>query len=162
VVGPAGHWAVAWRGTVRIATDGLSIEPASGALVLQRFTPGVGSEGAGDPDTVVADGPVGEFDARWDETGTWLAVWLADPSDPSIGRLSLLKLDRSTGTLERPDGAPKNVTALPGFSIGNGRLAWATPRGQGGDGSRVQIVAWTDEAVGAVESAPVEDVVVVH
>jgi hypothetical protein len=52
--------------------------------------------------------------------------------------------------------------ALPGFSITDGRLAWATPPGQGGEGSRVQIVAWTDDAVGAVESVPIEDVVVVH
>ena len=54
------------------------------------------------------------------------------------------------------------MPALPGFSIANGRLAWATPPGQGGEGSRVQIVAWTDDAVGAVESGPVENVVVIH
>jgi hypothetical protein len=71
-------------------------------------------------------------------------------------------LDPASGRLERPHGAPQDVTALPGFSIANGRLAWATPRGQGGEGSRVQIVAWTKEAVGAVESGPVEDVVVIH
>ena len=110
----------------------------------------------------VTDGAVAEFDARWDESGTWLAVWLADPSDPSLGRLSLHHLDRRTGKLERLPGAPKDVTALPGFSIGDGRLAWATPPGQGGEGSRVQIVAWSDKSVGAVESGPVEDVVVIH
>jgi hypothetical protein len=54
------------------------------------------------------------------------------------------------------------MPALPGFSIADGRLAWATPRGQGGEGSRVQVVAWTDDAVGAVESGPVENVVVIH
>ena len=67
-----------------------------------------------------------------------------------------------TGELNRPHGAPHDVTALPGFSIANGRLAWASPPGQGGEGSRVQIVAWTDKAVGAVESGPVEGVVVIH
>ena len=112
--------------------------------------------------TSVADGPVTEFDVRWDETGTWLAIWLADATDPAIGRLSLVHLDPTSGSLERPHGAPQDVTALPGFSIENGRLAWATPPGQGGEGSRVQIVAWTDKAVGAVESGPVQDVVVVH
>jgi hypothetical protein len=148
--------------TVQLATDGLTIAPASGGLVLRRFTPGVGLDieaGAGE---VVADSAVSEFDARWDETGTWLAVWLADPSDPSIGRLSLIHVDAATGDLKRLLGAPKDVTALPGFSIANGRLAWATPPGQGGEGSRVQIVAWTGEAVGTVESGPVEDVVVIH
>lgn len=161
VVAPDGRWAVAWEGTVRLAASGLTVGPASGALVLRRFTPGVG------PDTEIGRGEVvtdsaAEFDARWDETGTWLAVWQADTSDPSIGRLSLIQVDTATGTLKRLPGAPKDVTALPGFSIANGRLAWATPPGQGGDGSRVQIVAWTGEAVGAVESGPVEDVVVIH
>ena len=73
-----------------------------------------------------------------------------------------MRLDPTTGGLERPHGAPKDVTALPGFSIADGRLAWATPPGQGGEGSRVQIVAWTGDTVGAVESGPVEDVVVIH
>ena len=162
VVAPDGRWAVAWEGTVQLATDGLTIAPASGGLVLRRFTPGVGPDTEAGAGEVVADSAVAEFDARWDETGTWLAVWLADPSDPSIGRLSLIHVDTATGDLKRLLGAPKDVTALPGFSIANGRLAWATPPGQGGEGSRVQIVAWTGEAVGAVESGPVEDVVVIH
>ena len=111
---------------------------------------------------MIAAGPLAEYDVRWDETGTWVAIWLADSSDPSIGRLSLMHVDPGSGALEHPHGAPKDVTALPGFSIADGRLAWATPPGQGGEGSRVQIVAWTRDAVGAVESGPVEDVVVIH
>jgi hypothetical protein len=87
---------------------------------------------------------------------------MADPTDPSIGRLSLVHVDPVSGDIQRPDGAPQDRTSLPGFSIANGRLAWATPPGQGGEGSRVQIVAWTDEAVGAVESGPITDVVVIH
>lgn len=162
VVAPDGKWAVGWEGTVGIASDGLTITPVAGALVLRRFTPGVGPDAETGGGEVIAGIAVAEFDARWDETGTWLAVWQADRSDPSIGRLSLIHLDPATGTLERPHGAPKDVTALPGFSIANGRLAWATPPGQGGEGSRVQIVAWTDEAVGGVESGPVEGVVVIH
>ena len=54
------------------------------------------------------------------------------------------------------------MAALPGFSIGEGRLAWATPPGQGGEGSRVQIVAWAQDGVGTVETAPGEDLVVVR
>ena len=161
-VDPTNHWAVTWDGTVKLAPDGLSAVPAIGSLVLHGFTPGVGLAG-GDPSaTLVADGSFAEFDVRWDETGTWLAVWLADTNDPTIGRLSLLHLDPTTGRLDRPHGAPRDVTALPGFSIANGRLAWATPPGQGGEGSRVQIVAWTATAVGAVESGPERGVVVVH
>ena len=111
---------------------------------------------------VIAEGPIAEFDVRWDNTGTWLAAWIADPVDPSIGRLSLLHVDPTTGLIDRPFGAPQDVPALPGFSIGVGRLAWATPPGQGGEGSRIQIVAWTEQAVGAVESVPVEGAIVIQ
>ena len=162
IVDPAGDRAVAWAGTVKLGDDGLTTSPATGSLVLRGFTPNVGPDQSGVADAVVAEGPMTEYDVRWDETGTWLAVWVADATDPSIGRLSLMHLDRETGRLDRPAGAPQDVTALPGFSIADSRLAWATPPGQGGEGSRVQIVAWTDNAVGAVESTPVEGVVVVH
>ena len=162
IVDPAGHRAVAWVGTVKASPDGLATLPASGALVLRGFEPEPGSATNSDAPQVVSEGPVAEFDVRWDETGTWLAVWVADGTDPTIGQLSLLRVDPATGKLDRPHGAPQDVTALPGFSIADGRLAWATPPGQGGEGSRVQIVAWTGDTVGAVESGPVEGVVVVH
>jgi WD40-like Beta Propeller Repeat len=161
VLDPSGQWAVTWDGTVRLADNGLSITPATGTLAVRPYTSGVGI-GGGTTGSVVTDSAVPEFDARWDETGTWLAIWLADPNDPTIGRLSLHHLDRTTGKIERVHGAPKDVAALPGFSIGDGRLAWATPPGQGGEGSRVQVVAWSNDNVGTVESGPVENVVVIH
>jgi hypothetical protein len=127
------------------------------------------SESPGAPSAVpvpgpqlVADGPIADFDARWDDTGTWLAVWIGDAVDPSIGRLSLLHVDPISGIVDRPVGAPQDVPALPGFSIGDARLAWATPPGQAGEGSRIQIVAWTESAVGGVESIPVEGAIVVQ
>jgi hypothetical protein len=162
IVDPAGDRAVAWAGTVKLSGDGLTTIPATGSLVLRGFTATVGPDQSGEADPVVADGPMAEYDVRWDETGSWLAVWVADATGPTIGRLSLMHVDRETGLIDRPVGAPQDVTALPGFSIADSRLAWATPPGQGGEGSRVQIVAWTDNAVGAVESGPVEGVVVVH
>ena len=162
IVDPTGAWALTWDGTVSLATDGLSIAPATGSLELRKYSARDGIDTGGGAGSVVSDSHVAEFDARWDETGKWLAIWLADPSDPSLGRLSLHHFDPTTGELERMHGAPKDVTALPGFSIGDGRLAWATPPGQGGEGSRVQIVAWTGDSVGAVESGPVDGVVVIH
>ena len=99
---------------------------------------------------------------RWDESGEWVAVWVADPQDPEIGQLTLYRVDRERDRLETVDGAPVDVPALPGFSIGDGRLAWATPRGQGGEGSRIQIAAWTPTGVGIVESAPGEDPIVIR
>jgi hypothetical protein len=131
----------------------VSLDPAATAspAVLRDFAP-----------QIVAAGPIADFDARWDDTGTWLAIWIADPIDPGLGRLSLLRFDPTTGLIDRPEGAPQDVTALPGFSIGLGRLAWASPPGQGGEGSRIQIAAWTDDVIGAVESIPVEGAIVVQ
>ncbi len=175
VADPTGQWAVAWEGTVRRDADGLTTVPATGALILRRFQPTSGPAptdsaptDSAPTDVVegvaegVAEGEFREYDVRWDQSGSWLAVWLADMSDPAIGRLSLLHLDPATGRLDRPTGAPRDVAALPGFSISDGRIAWATPPGQGGEGSRVQIVAWTADAVGGVESVPVLDVVVIR
>jgi hypothetical protein len=161
VVDPTDSWAVVWDGTVRVDPAARIPVPDKGSLVLRGYSRADGVALSG-PTAAIADGDVSEFDVRWDETGTWLAIWIADSSDSSIGRLSLVRIDPVSGAVERPHGAPQDVTALPGFSIADGRLAWATPPGQGGEGSRVQIVAWTDEAVGAVESGPITDVVVIH
>jgi hypothetical protein len=111
---------------------------------------------------VLTDNATAGFDVRWDESGEWVAVWVADEADPSVGRLSLYRVSEGRAELERPDDAPTGVPALPGFSIGEGRLAWATPPGQDGEGSRIQIVAWSDDGVGTVESAPGEDLVVIR
>ena len=192
VVDPTGVWVAAWEGTVRAAPDGLTMVPATGRLVIHAFQPLVDPNASAEPSVlplesaadqptelpidgspapsdgaliepqVVAEGPIAEFDARWDDTGTWVAFWLADPVDPSIGRLSLLHIDPTTGLVDHPLGAPQDVPALPGFSMGAGRLAWATPPGQGGEESRIQIIAWTDNDVGAVTSVPVEGAIVVQ
>ena len=79
------------------------------------------------------------------------------PPTPTIGRLSLFGSTPRPASSVRPRRARSDVPALPGFSIGDGRLAWATPPGQGGEGSRVQIVAWAGDGVGSIESAPGED-----
>jgi len=135
------------------ASDSGSAGPSVSASpeVLRDFAP-----------QVVAAGPIADFDARWDETGSWLAIWIADPVDPGLGRLSLLHFNPFTGQLDRPEGAPQDVIAMPGFSIALGRLAWASPPGQGGEGSRIQIAAWTADEVGAIESIPVNGAIVVQ
>jgi hypothetical protein len=155
-VDPTGRRAVAWAGTIESATDGAGWRPGDGSLELQAWPDGTAS-----PIRVVANGPITDFDVRWDETGDWFAVWLADDTDPEIGRLSLYRIG-ANGRLEQPEGAPDETPALAGFSIGQGRLAWATPPGQGGEGSRVAIVAWTDDGVGSVESAPGADIVIIR
>ncbi len=158
---PADGRAVAWVGTVTAPTDGTAVVPATGRLELVPWPTGDGTETT-DPAQVIANEPIADFDVRWDETGTWFATWIADPSASDVGRLSLYRVDPTTGALEQPDGAPADVAARSGFSIGAGRLAWATPPGQGGEGSRVQIVAWAPGGVGTVETAPGEGLVVVR
>ena len=147
---PTGTFAVAWDGSVRAPVSGPvdmtagSRRPAARPLAGRRNV----SNTAGDPIPGVP-GQIADFDVRWDETGSWLAIWIAERADPAIGRLTLLRLDRETGRLSRPDGAPTDVPALPGFSIGDGRLAWVTPHGQDAEGSKVQVVAWSGDGVGA-------------
>lgn len=161
VVDPSGTRAVAWVGDVQTGDGGVdAYRLAEGRLELQAWPPG--DDASATAGQVVVDAAVADFDVRWDDSGTWFAVWVSDPTDASLGRLSLFRVDPTSGLLNQPDGAPGDVPALPGFSIGQGRLAWATPPGQGGEGSRVQIVAWSDDGVGTVETAPGEDLIVVR
>lgn len=110
--------------------------------------------------SVITEGPILDFDARWDPTGTRLAVWIADPADPRLGSLRLYVVDPATGALSgsssRLDGAP----ALRGFSLSLGRLAWITPPGQDGEGSRVHVVAWSLGDFGTIESTPGSELIV--
>jgi hypothetical protein len=160
VVSPGRDRAIVYEGTLTVRNGGREIVPSSGSLELRSWDPATGALDA--EATPLIDEDVSRFDARWDEDGSAFAVWVEDPADPSFGRLSLFFVDPETGALEQPRNAPRNEPALAGFSIGKGRLAWATPAGQGGEGSRVQIVAWTDDGVGKAESAPVESVLVIR
>jgi hypothetical protein len=163
-IDPSGKRAIVWMGSVTRSDDGTTWVPDDGALELRSWS-------ADGPDRVrgsardvrvVTDAAPRDFDVRWDESGEWVAVWVADPADPVIGRLTLYHVDTERDELEKVDGVPVDVPALPGFSIGDGRLAWATPRGQGGEGSRIQIAAWSETDVGIVESSPGEDPVVIR
>jgi hypothetical protein len=110
----------------------------------------------------VIDGPVADFDAQFDPTGRLLAIWVANPTDPATGFLTLYAIDEATGTVA-PARAP--LVALPavrGFSIGAGRLAWVTPPAGGGAGSRIEIIGWTEEGFGTVESAPAESLLILR
>ena len=162
-IDPTGKRAIVWIGSLTRSEDGTTWVPDKGVLELRSWS-AEGPEGArgGARDRVVSDAAPRDFDVRWDGSGEWVAVWVADPADPVIGRLTLYHVDTERNELEKVEGAPVDVPALPGFSIGDGRLAWATPRGQGGEGSRIQIAAWSKTDVGIVESSPGEDPVVIR
>jgi len=109
---------------------------------------GAGAAGAG-PAAAVRD-----WDIRWDSTGTRLAIWIGDPVNPWLGRLSLLAIDGPTGRVDLARSSLLDVPALAGFSLADGRLAWATPPGQDGEGSRLSVFAWDETGAGQVDSQP--------
>jgi len=105
-----------------------------------------------------------EWDIRWDESGQHIAIWVADTANPDLGRLTLLTIDAG-GRIDPAGIALHDAPALAGFSIGTDRLAWATPPGQDGEGSRLQVLAWSGDNAGNIDSQPVpggDSVVVVR
>jgi putative zinc finger protein len=164
MVDPSGRFAIGWRGTLEHADDPLLWTPARGRLELRAWSADGDTTAVDGPEDqrVVADSAHRDFDVRWDESGEWVAVWIGDDRDAATGRLTLYHLDTQRQRFERAKGAPVDARSLPGFSIGSGRLAWATPRGQGGEGSRVQIAAWAKGDIGIVESSPGEDVRIIR
>jgi hypothetical protein len=148
-VDPFGTMSVYWEGSLALDESGVTVRPGAGRLVLGPWAGGA------------LDGPVQElaagisaWEARWDPTGTRFALWVADAADPAIGRLGLFVVDRVTGLIDEVNRPLRDVPALPGFSLADGRLAWATPPGQDGQGSRVQVLAWVGHETGTVETLP--------
>lgn len=164
MVDPNGRLAIVWDGKIERTEEPGGWAPGRGRLELRAWSANgvAGSPQGSDGQHVVADSARGDFDVRWDDTGEWVAIWIGDERDAPTGRLTLYHVDEKRGRLEKVKGAPVDVQALPGFSIGSGRLAWATPRGHGGEGSRVQIAAWSGGGIGTVESSPGEDVRIIR
>ena len=120
------------------------------------FTPLTSPEPLLSPDAAGAvPGQFLEWDVRWDPTGERLAVWIGDVLDPRLGRLSLLTVDRPTGRVDGDRSLLLDAPALNDFSIANGRLAWATPPGQDGEGSRLLVLGWAGDGVGSLDGQPV-------
>jgi hypothetical protein len=161
-VDPTGRLAVYWAGTVRAGASGFA--PGSGRLVLGDWgtglsapsdgpvpTPIKGDQTSARHETTIAAGRLADWDARWDGTGTHLAIWIADPQEPGVGSLSLYAVDSFDGKidLKKPLLEPKR--AIAGYSIANGQLVWAEPAAEGSaTGGQIQLLAWTDEGVGVV------------
>ncbi|MHB8398820.1 MAG: zf-HC2 domain-containing protein [Candidatus Limnocylindrales bacterium] len=92
------------------------------------------------------------WDVQWDETGRQLAIWAGDPTNPSVGRLAMITIDPTTGLVDPTGPAVTDGAVLPGIAIGQGHLAWATPPGPAGQGSRLVVYAWTGADPGRVDS----------
>ena len=97
---------------------------------------------------VLATGIVRDWQARWDETGTALALWVSDaapvrrPPEPVRGR----SRDRGRRFCR---AAARAEPAFEGFSLRSGRLAWSAPAG-GGD-TTVEVLAWSGDTIGRVQ-----------
>ncbi|HET9346338.1 MAG TPA: zf-HC2 domain-containing protein [Candidatus Limnocylindrales bacterium] len=166
-VDPSGETAVYWAGTLAPTDDPSTWDTQDGRLVIGRWgeleapdpsasaaPPDASDQAEERRETTIVEGPLTDWDVRWDETGRRLAVWLADSDDPSVGRLSLYDVDPFDGSIDLENPPLEDEPALAGFSIDDGRLAWAAPPEGTDDESRVLILAWTDEGFGQVESAP--------
>jgi hypothetical protein len=163
VVDPSGRKAVYWAGTLRVV-DGPGFAPGAGRLVLGDWgidgaapsgspaaTPFAGDQAKARHETTIGAGQIDDWDARWDESGTHLAVWIADHQNPAIGRLSLYAVSSFDGSIDLKSPLLESKRAAAGFSISNDGLIWAEPSADpnASEGS-IHLLAWTDQGVGTV------------
>jgi predicted anti-sigma-YlaC factor YlaD len=166
-VDPSGRRAVYWAGSLRRSTDAPVDLPDDGRLVIGDWATGKaassgapeatqlsGDQGEARHETTIAAGPLSDWDARWDASGTKLAVWIADPKQPNVGSLSLYDVDPFNGRvdLKKPLLDPQRATT--GFSISDGKLVWAEPAEDGSGSGRILVFAWTDQGAGTIETLP--------
>jgi hypothetical protein len=170
VVDPSGRWMVYWTGTLTFDPTSRTWTPADGRLVIDRWpAPDSETYTAADPQPLLspkAGEPVMDWEVRWDPTGRIVGVWVGDALDPALGRLSLVAVDHATGLVDS-ERKPvlRDAPALPGFAIGDGRIAWASPPGQDGEGSRLLVLAWKGPDAGRTRTEPassLEDIIVVR
>jgi predicted anti-sigma-YlaC factor YlaD len=183
VVDPSGRFAVYWSGTIEVDSNGVDWSPANGTLVLARWDPSQlvapvtptprpsaspsasptasASPSPGAPVALLASRPVADWDARWDETGTYLGLWLADRAGSTSGRLTLHTVDLASGTLDAAGALFNDQPARTGFAIGQGRLAWVMPGGSGGP--VVKVYAWSGAKGGTAQTpAQPDDTLVIR
>ena len=109
----------------------------------------------------IADGRIPDWDARWDPSGTKLAIWIADPDDPRVGMLSLYNVSSFDAQVDLKHPVLDSRRASAGFALSDGKLVWAEPAADGSGGKdRILVLAWTDQGVGTIETLPDEVVVV--
>ncbi|HEY7133121.1 MAG TPA: hypothetical protein VH440_12775, partial [Candidatus Limnocylindrales bacterium] len=123
-------------------------------------TPLNGDQEANRHETTIRSGAMSDWDARWDSTGTKLAVWIADPDDPTVGSLSLYDVDPFNGRVDLKKPLLDAQRATAGFSISDGKLVWAEPGTDGSGTGRILVLAWTDQGAGTVETLPDKVIVI--
>ncbi len=131
-------------------TDVATASPSAVPTASPGGSPGASPDASSLP-VEAAAGNVVDWEVRFDPAGRRLGVWIADPTQPGAGRLSLVTVeeDGRLGPVVLADAA-----ALSGFSLDADRLAWSTPPGQNGQGSLVAVFAWKGDAAGQLYSLP--------
>lgn len=173
--------AVWWAGTVAPAGDGFTWQPASGRLVLGAWPgltpdpqasaappespagtgPSAGArQEAARQEQVLASGTIRDWQVRWDETGTAVALWITDGEAGAPGRLSLYAVDPATGAVNLAKPMLENAPAFDGFSLRDGRLAWSAPAESGE--ATVEVLAWSGDTVGQLRLPTESEVTVLH
>ena len=176
VVDPKGRFVAYWAGKLR-SSGGISWQLADGQLVLDRWldagsAPEASPDASGAPSASAGPGPAGhptpivtshveDFVAKFDPDGIRLAVWVSENATSSDGRLHLVVIDPSTGAIGADPPLP-GEPALRRFSIGENRLAWVSPSGQDGHESTLQVLGWSGDTFGQIESEPSADVLILR
>ena len=141
--------------------DSPQASPADRSTTLDPAPTGVTpSSAAGGPAQVLASGRIRDWQVRWDETGTALALWVTDGAPDGPGTLSLYAVDAVTGIVDLARPLLANAPAFDGFSLRDGRLAWSAP-GPGGDNT-VEVLAWSGDTVGQLQLPTETGVTVIH
>jgi dipeptidyl aminopeptidase/acylaminoacyl peptidase len=142
-VGPERRTGVWWEGSVKLASDGFTWVPDEGRLVLGAWPDGT-------PDSqVLASGSVRDWQVRWDESGTALALWVSEAPAGEAGRLSLFAVDPGTGAVDLAKPLLAEAPAYEGFSLRTGRMAWSAPA-DGGD-TTLEVLGWSGTTVGQIQ-----------
>lgn len=181
VVDPTGRFVVYWSGTLVPSVDGRDWLLGAGELVLDGWSAGPDAQPTAEPDASVdpaatavpALGPTGApvavipgqtavFKAKFDPTGTRLAVWVGEEIATDVGRLHLVVLDAITGAVNAGPEPLPGAPALRRFSIDTGRVAWVSPSGQDGQESSVQVLGWSSTEFGEIGTIPAKALYIVR
>lgn len=71
-------------------------------------------------------GQVSRWTVCWDALGQHVAIWVADPGDSGVGRLSLFALDRVAGTVDTDNPLRETDGVVDGIGFDNGRLVYTS------------------------------------
>jgi hypothetical protein len=73
-----------------------------------------------------APGMVRTWSVAWDDSGSHVAIWVADPGSSTIGRLSLFAIDPSSGRVKTDDQLMANDKVISNVTFDAGRLIYTS------------------------------------